>query len=320
MKGRPAPPGLGKDYLILGVFLLAVAVFPLIIANKYLISVMIFLGMYTIIVSGYNLLMGYAGQVSLGHAAFWGLGAYVSGVLTAQFGVHPWIAFAAAMIFNAAVAFLIGYPTLKLTGHYLAMATLGLGIIIQIFFINLNSLTMGPSGLTGIPRISIAGYVFNNDFRYYYFVWFFVALTLIITLNVVNSRVGRALRAINSSEVAAASMGIHVAKYKVQIFMLSAVFASIAGSLYVHYLTFVSPETFSFWASIVLLIMVVFGGVGTFWGPILGAIVLTLIPEYLRAYGDLHIFLYGLMLVVVMVFMPSGVIGIFSSLRMKFGK
>jgi branched-chain amino acid transport system permease protein len=281
---------------------------------------MVFSGIHTILVIGLNLLMGYAGQISLGHAAFYGLGAYVYGVLAVKFGVHPWIGFLVAIVSTSLVALIIGYPSLKLKGHYLAIATLGFGIIFQIFFIQLDFLTGGPSGLTDVPNLAIGKFVFNNDFRNYYFVWIFATIILLLSLNIIDSRVGRAMRAINSSELAAETLGVNTSKYKIQIFVLSAAFASVAGTLYAHCLTFTAPETFGFMTSVLLLVMVVIGGIGNFWGSIIGAIGLTILPEYLRAYEELEVLLYGIILVVVMMFMPRGLAGLISTMIRRLSR
>ncbi len=302
------------SYLNLSVFLAAVLLFPIFIKNAYLINLMCFVGINTILVVSLNLLVGYAGQLSFGHAAFYGLGAYTSGVLSAKFGVHPWVSLFIALVFTSIVALIIGFPSLKLKGHYLAIVTLGFGIIIHVFFVQLDFLTGGPVGLIDVPRIAIGNFVLNNDFRYFYFVWFSAAIILFLSLNLIDSRIGRAVRAIKGSELAAGTLGINVSKYKIQMFVLSAAFASIAGSLYVHFLSFASPDTFSIMASVSLLVMVVVGGAGSFGGAIIGAVGLTILPEYLKAYGEFEALLYGIILVVIMMFMPEGLSGLISTM------
>ena len=295
----------------LAVFLAIIAVFPAISPNLYVMSVMAFAGIYVLICTGLNLLMGYAGQLSLGHAGFWGLGAYISGVLTAKFGWTPVPALFVSIAGTCFVALLVGFPTLRLKGHYLAMATLGVGIIMNVFFVQLGSLTGGPSGLVNVPNFSIGPFVVDTPLKSHYFIWAFVALGLVGALNLSDSRFGRALRAIQSSEVAAEAMGVKTFQYKLAIFVLSAAYAAVAGVLYVHYLNFTAPETFSFMNSILLLTMVAVGGTGDFWGPILGGLLMTFLPEYLRSYEGLEVLLYGLILAAVMMFMPKGLVSIF---------
>jgi branched-chain amino acid transport system permease protein len=297
-----------KDFYPLLFVFLIVAIFPWLVGgNEYFISILIFLGINGIITMGLSLLMGYAGQISLGHAGFFGLGAYSSGILTTQYSIHPLAAFLAGIFLSAIIAFLVGKPTLRLKGHYMAVATLGFGEILFIVFNELSPLTGGPSGLSGIPTLTFMGYSLEGA-RYLYLVWGFVIILLLFSLNVINSRVGRALRAVHGSEIAANAMGVDASRYKVQVFVLSAVYASIAGSLYAHFVTFISPSSFSLMFSILLLMMVVVGGAETIWGALLGAMVLTLLPEYLRGLEDFEVLAYGGILMVVLLFMPQGIL------------
>jgi branched-chain amino acid transport system permease protein len=270
---------------------------------------MVFVGINGIIAIGLSLLMGYAGQISIGHAAFFGLGAYTSAVLTAKLGFHPWCAFFLGILLSSCIALIIGIPSLKLKGHYLAMATLGFGEITYIVFNELTDITGGPSGIGGIPKIYLAGYAMNTDIKYYFFVWAFLLLILTLSLNLIHSRIGRALRSIHDSEVAANAMGVNTSKLKIQVFMISAVFGSVAGSLYTHYVTFVSPGSFGLFFSILLVMMVVIGGMHSVWGALIGAALLTIMPEFLRALKDFEIFVYGAVLLLIMIFLPRGLIG-----------
>jgi branched-chain amino acid transport system permease protein len=288
---------------------------PVLISSDYYLSILIFIGINTIAVMGLSLLMGYAGQISLGHAAFLGIGAYCSGVLTVKFGFPVLWAFLSGILFSAIMAIAIAIPTLKLKGHYLAVATLGFGEIIFILFNELLDLTGGPSGLSAIPPMEFLGLTITGSVGYFYLVWTITILLLIFSLNVIHSRMGRALRAVHGSDLAAEAMGIHVSRLKVQIFVVSAVYASIAGSLYAHFVTFISPPTFGLFASILLLMMVVIGGSGSIWGALLGAGILTLLPEYLRALKDFDILVYGIILVAILLFMPEG---IFEGLTLLF--
>lgn len=302
----------------LGVFLALVAAFPAVSPNAYFLNVLGFVGIHILLCTGLNILMGYAGQVSLGHAAFWGLGAYISGVLSAKFGWSPPLALAASVLGTCTVALAVGLPTLRLKGHYLAMATLGVGVIFHSLFVQFAGLTGGPSGLVDVPSFSLGSFTIGTTLRNYYFIWAWVALGLVGALNLSQSRMGRALNAIKGSDVAAECMGVDTYRYKVIIFVLSAAYAAVAGSLYVHYLNFVAPDTFGFMNSVLLLTMVVVGGIGAFWGPVVGASILTLLPEYLRAYEGLEVVLYGLILVAVMMFMPKGLAPLFRGWRRRW--
>jgi branched-chain amino acid transport system permease protein len=297
-----------KDLLPLLFITLAIAIFPVLAGgSEYFISLLVFLGINGITAMGLSLLMGYAGQISLGHAAFYGIGAYASGILTTKYSLHPLGAFFIGIFLSAFIAFLVGKPTLRLKGHYMAVATLGFGEILFIVFNELSPLTGGPSGLSGIPSLTIFGHPVEGA-KYLYLVWGLVILLLLFSLNLINSRVGRALRAVHGSELAANAMGVDASRYKVQVFVLSAIYASMAGSLYAHFVTFISPSSFGLMFSILLLMMVVVGGTSTIWGSLLGAAVLTLLPEYLRAFEDFDVLAYGIILLVVLFFMPQGIL------------
>lgn len=297
-----------KDFypiLIIGVGLI---LFPLLAQGKeYFITILVFWGINAIVAMGLSLLMGYAGQISLGHAAFFGLGAYSSGILTTKYFLHPIWGIIFGIILAGGVAYLVGKPTLRLKGHYMAVATLGIGEIFYIIFNELIPLTGGPSGLSGIPLLTM-GKEPLEGIKFLYLVWIILLLLIIFSLNLINSRIGRAWRAIHGSELGALTLGIDVARYKLQIFVLSAIYAALAGSLYAHFVTFISPSSFGLMFSILLLMMVVIGGAETLWGAFLGAGVLTFLPEYLRGLEDFEVLAYGAILMVVLLFMPRGIL------------
>jgi branched-chain amino acid transport system permease protein len=211
-----------------------------------------------------------------------------------------------AVVLTVAVALLVGVPALKLSGYYLAMATLGFGIIVYICFKELVWLTGGPSGFVGIPKLSIGTMVLDEPGAYYFLVWGITLGAIAVSLNIVDSRVGRALRAIHDSEPAARASGIHTARLKIWVFVVSAIYASVAGSLYAHFITFISPSSFDFMFSIKLVTMVVVGGMASIWGAVFGAATLTVLPEVLAVFHDFDIVIFGLILMVVMIFMPQG--------------
>jgi len=292
-------------YLLLAVIVLLA---PLLVKEGYLLNVMVFVGIHTLLALALNLLLGYAGQISLGQAGFFGLGAYISGILTASHGVNPWLAMLVAALLVTLLAFMVGFPILKLKGHYLAMATLGLGIIIYIVFNEAVDHTGGPSGLSGIPNLKIGSIIFDTDLKNYYLIWGFTLAAMGLALNLVNSRIGRALRAIHDSEVAARVMGVNARLLKVQIFALSAGLSAVAGSLYAHTMTFVAPASFGFNFSVELVTMVIIGGLASIYGSLLGAALLTMLPELLRAFQDYDIIVYGLLLILMTMFMPGGLV------------
>jgi branched-chain amino acid transport system permease protein len=295
--------------------LAVIACLPLGVHSRYYQSIGVIIGLHTIAAVGLSLLMGYAGQVSLGHAAFYGMGAYLSGIASTSLGMNPWLTIPMAALVTGGVAAAIGTPIFRLRGHFLAMATLGWGIIVYIVFNELREVTGGPSGLTGIPNLTLFGLPLNTDVRSYYLVWAFALAVIFLSRNIVDSRVGRALRGIHGSESAAAALGVKTAHYKLAVFALSAVYASLAGSLYAHYLLFVNPPPFSFKFSIELLVMVMIGGLAHIWGALLGAALITILGESLRATiplvlghasGEYEIIAFGLILMATMIALPEG--------------
>jgi branched-chain amino acid transport system permease protein len=286
------------------------------------------IGILTIVVVGLNLLMGYAGQISLGQAAFYGLGAYVSAIMTTLVTRHdvlpgisnswwwPWVAILAGMLLTGVFAYLIGKPILRLRGNYLAMATLGVGIVMYTLFREGEEFTGGSDGIAGIPRLAIGDHFqFWPMERYYFLVWAVAIAVIIIALNIVNSRVGRALRAIHGSEVAANVTGVDTARYKLQILVISAMIASLAGSLYAHFQALIAPGPFSFVASVELVCMAAVGGLASIWGAPFGVTFVYVVKEILRARmhdllrgagGEHELIAYGIILVLIMIFMPEG--------------
>jgi len=292
----------------LALALATLAAFSLAVRNTYYYTLVNQIGINIILVVGLNLLIGYAGQISLGHAAFFGLGAYASGILTATYQVDPWLALVAGLLLSGAVALLIGIPALKLKGYYLAMASLGFGIIVYIIFTQLSSLTGGPSGLIGIPSLKIAGHSLNSPQANFLVIWLTVTLILLLSLNIVDSRVGRALRAIHDSDIAAQAMGVNAPRLKLLIFVVSALYASLAGSLFAYASNFIAPSSFGVMFSIKLVTMVVVGGMASIWGSLFGAAVLTVLPEFLAFFHDYEIVIFGLILMLVMIFLPRGLV------------
>ncbi|WP_028588376.1 branched-chain amino acid ABC transporter permease [Desulfocurvus vexinensis] len=298
-----------RNLAALAAFAAGVAAMPLLLTNDYYLSTLILAFLNAMVVIGLNLLLGYAGQISLGHGAFYGLAAYTTAVLTATCGWPVGAGCAAGVALTAAVAYAISIPTLKLSGHSLAMATLGFGLIVYIVFNEAIELTGGPSGFVGIPRLTLFGHAFESDLEYYYLTGAVLTLLAWAALNLIDSRVGRAMRAIHTSERAAEVSGIDITGAKRFIFVLSAAYAGVAGVLYAHYLGFVAPSSFGFHFSVTLIVMVVLGGMASVWGAVAGAVFLTALPEFLRAFEDVETLLYGAILVLCVIFVPQGLAG-----------
>jgi branched-chain amino acid transport system permease protein len=293
----------GLTVIGLAVLLLAI---PLQLANPFDLSILNQIGLLVMVVLGLNLFTGYAGQISLGHAAFFGLGAYGSAILTATCHFPPWPTILLVAAAVALVALVIGVPTLRLRGHYLAMATLGFNYAVYITFIQWDEVTGGPSGLSGIPPLTIGGVSFNTDLKFYYLVWTFALIALTLCLNLVRTGVGRGLAALAQDEVAASSLGVDVGRDKVRVFVLSAVLASVAGSLYAHYFGHVAPDAFSIFKSLDLVIMVVVGGLGSIWGTLFGVSFIVVLPYLLEPLEQYFDIIHGLILVLILLFLPQG--------------
>ncbi|HEB96270.1 MAG TPA: branched-chain amino acid ABC transporter permease [Sedimenticola thiotaurini] len=288
-------------------FTLLLVLLPIVFPDNYYVTVVGGTAlMNAILAVGLNLLMGYAGQISLGHAAFFGIGAYASAILTTRYGWNPWPAMSAGLALTGVLAFLVARPILRLKGHYLAMATLGLGIIVHIILVQTEGLTGGPDGLSDIPGLAIFGWAVDSDLRWYIVMAVTLLLVLWLALNIIASRSGRALRALHGSEIAAEMMGIDTTATKTGVFVIAALSASLAGSLFAHQQSFISPDSFSFFFSIELVTMVVLGGMASTFGAIFGAVVLTFLPELLVVFEDYEVMIFGAILMLMMIFLPQG--------------
>jgi branched-chain amino acid transport system permease protein len=301
-----------RRLMLLWLFLLAV---PFVAPNDYLVSLGNLFLINVILIASLNLLMGYGGQISLGHAGFFGLGAYVSGILSARLGVSAWIGLPAAVAVTVLGALVIGIPVLRLRGLYLSMATLGWNAILLVLFNRLVDLTGGPNGLLGVAPFALPHFPLNTDLREFPLVWAVSFIIMLAILHLLHSRVGRALRAVATNELGAEALGIDSARIKLLAFVVSAGMAGIAGSLYVHINQFASPETFSIPNSILLVVMVALGGSGTFWGPVLGALIYTAVPQLLLNYEDAELMLFGFGMLVVLIVFPRGLSGLPAALR-----
>jgi branched-chain amino acid transport system permease protein len=284
-----------------------VALAPLALRNNYAYDVATTVALNAIVCVGLNLLIGYAGQISLGHAGFFALGGYGSAILATRYGVPVWVSLPLACALVGLLAFVIGRPTLRLKGHTLAMATLGLGIIISIVLSTEDRWTGGPDGMA-VPPLVLFGWIVKGERTWYWLAGGAMLLAVWLAINLIESPTGRALRALHGSEVASETLGIRSARYKLQVFVLSAVFAAVAGALTAHYAGFITPAKASFMHSVELVIMVVFGGMASIFGAVVGAAVLTLLPQLLTVLQDYEMMVFGAVLVGTMVFFPQGIV------------
>ena len=303
-------------YFGLYIVMAILVVLPFVLPNSFYLDLVIRMAINAVIVLGLNLLIGFAGQISLGHAGFLGIGAYASAVLPTHFGWHPLLAMGAGAAVTGALAALVARPIFKLKGHYLAMATLGLRIIINIALRNEAQWTGGPDGMA-VPAIGLFGFDLTSDKQWYWVVALLLSVSVWASLNLIDSPFGRALRALHGSEVASQVVGVDVVRYKVAIFVMSAVFASIMGSVTAHYVGFVSPNFADFFHSIELVTMVVIGGMASVYGSLVGAVLLTALPQALATFEGWETVVFGAILMLSMIFMPKGLV---PTLAAKFGK
>jgi branched-chain amino acid transport system permease protein len=275
-------------------------------AGGYLIAVLQFAAIYVVFVTGLNIFMGFAGQVSFGHNAFAAISGYTSAVLTATYGWEPLPAAALGILGALLCALIIGYPTLRLRGHYLAMATLAIGLIAYEVAVQWQSVTQGYMGISGIPPIGIGRFTVTSDRAILVCLIAIAALGVAAAAGIRHSRLGRALVAIAGSEDAARALGIDVARYKLVALLISAFYAALAGSLFVHAVGFVSPEVFGLHMVVLAFTMLYVGGIGTIAGAALGALMIALLPETMRRFSDYQDLAYGALLILILIYAPGG--------------
>jgi branched-chain amino acid transport system permease protein len=286
------------------------------ILNRYLMYLANLAGMFIILAIGLNLVMGYAGQISLGHVAFAAIGAYTVGLLRMKLGVPFWIGWPVGAIFAALVGFAVGLPALRLRGHYLALATIGFGISTQLIIFRWDSLTNGPRGFDMTP-VRFFSMEISSGYQVYYLITATVLLLIVLARNIIKSKVGRAFLAIRDSEIAAQAMGVNLAKYKTLAFTLSAFYAGTMGGLYAALMQYISADNFGLLDSVACVTMIVIGGMASLPGSIIGVLLVTVTQELFRGTKEYQGLIYGVAVVVFIIFMPRGVYGLWSDLKLK---
>ncbi|AET56931.1 putative high-affinity branched-chain amino acid ABC transporter, permease protein [Paenibacillus terrae HPL-003] len=296
-----------KNYskLLAGVLLLTLPLF-LQQMNDYVLHIAITVGIYIILSLSLNIIIGYAGQFALGHAAFYGIGAYASALLMLHWNVSFWVALPAAAIITGLFGLLLGSPVIRLRGDYLGIVTLGFGEIVRLVFVNWVDVTRGPMGLPGIPAPTLFGYTFTEKTDFYYLILVLAAITIFVVHRIIHSGIGLNLLTIREDETLAQSIGIRPVKYKLMAFALGAFFAGVAGAFWASYISYISPDGFRYMDSVNILAMVILGGAASIPGSILGAVILVLAPELLRYVNDYRMMLMGVAIVLMMIFKPSG--------------
>lgn len=301
--------------VMIGILLAAMLVFPLMGFSQYVYRIAVVSVLYAILAMSLNLIAGVAGQISLGHIAFYGIGAYTSALLCVNFGVSVWVGILAAFVVSMLFGLLIAIPTLKLSGGYLAILTMSFAEIIRLILLNWTSVTRGPMGILNIPKPSLFGYTIKSSGAFLYLVLTVAIIVYIGLHNLIHSRFGRNLQALRDDEISSESMGINVYRYKVIAFVISTGVAGVAGALFASYMEFIDPSSFISDESTVILSMVVLGGMGNMNGSIIAAALLTILPEALRSFSDYRMLVYGVVLVAMMLLKITDWAAIKRSLR-----
>ena len=289
--------------------LLLAVVFPWIITDSFIMRMAILCLMYIMLSLGLNLVTGYMGQMSFGHAAFWGIGAYTAALLTKNLGAGTIPSFIAAALVVGIFGFLLGLPVLKLKGYYLTIVTMGFCEIVRLIELNWMAVTNGPMGISGIPEFSFFGIRLGSYRSFYFIILILMILTTILIRRLIRSPFGIALKAIRDDDVVAEAMGVPIVRYKIMAFVISAMIAGVAGAFYAQYITYIDPTSFTYNASQEMLVMVIFGGLGSIPGSYLGALVLTILPELLRGLMEYRMLIYGALMVIMMLIKPEGILG-----------
>ncbi|KRQ02067.1 branched-chain amino acid ABC transporter permease [Bradyrhizobium manausense] len=296
--------------LLVGAVILIAGLILSMLLTDYHLRLLNLAAISAIAVIGLNFAFGYAGLISLGHAAFVGAGAYGVALLTTLFVWSPWLALPAAVAGTAVLAMLIGVPLLRLKGHYLALATLGFNVSFSIVAANWIDATGGTNGISRIPELQIAGHALTDERSYLWFALLVLAASAAVAALIHGSRHGRAMIAVRDDETASSMTGIDVPRVKLAAFVLSSVYAAVAGALFAFHMRFISPEDFGYAHSITYLAMLVVGGEGSIVGAILGALLVTFLPEWLRFLGSAYLAFFGLFVLAILIFLPSGLAGI----------
>lgn len=302
--------------MVVVVIALIVALLPLVLPSSFYFRIAALVFINALAVVGLNLLMGFAGQVSLGHAGFFGIGAYAVTIGPTYLGIPSWAALIGGTLLSALIAFVIGRPIFRLRGYYLAVATMGMGLLIYMVITNEGNVTGGPNGMT-VPRLQLFGWRVFGSQTWYWISGISLVIGAWVAVNLIASPTGRAFRAIHDSEIAARGLGIDVARYKLLAFVLSAIYAAIAGSYLSLFDGFVTPNTASFLLSVEFVVMAVLGGLGSILGSIVGAAVLVMLPQVLTVFHDYEHIVLGFILIVFLIFLPAGIV---PTLAGRFGR
>jgi branched-chain amino acid transport system permease protein len=304
---------LTRPFFLVAALAVVVALLPAILPSNFYVRVAALVYINALAVLGLNLLMGFAGQVSLGHAGFFGIGAYAVALGPVYLGLPSWASLIGGTALSALLAFIVGRPILRLSGYYLAIATLGMGMLVAMVISNEANITGGPNGME-VKRMVLFGWRVTGSLNWYWISGISIVIGALVVVNLINSPTGRALRSIHDSEIAARVLGVDVARYKLLAFVISAIFASIAGSYLALLDGFVTPTTASFLLSIELVVMAVLGGLGSILGSIVGAAILVILPQVLTSFHEYEHVVLGAVIIVFLIFLPAGIVPALASL------
>jgi branched-chain amino acid transport system permease protein len=305
-----------RDRIRSGFIIILISAIPLLIEGtkyRYIISLLTLIGIFGIMIIGFDMLVGYSGQFSIAHPAFFGIGAYGSGLLTTKCNFPPLISLLASLLLTLVISYILGFSTLRFRHFYLILVTLAFGEIFFRFLLGAPSITGGPAGIFLKP-FSILGFQFDSDFKFYYLTWIIAIILYLIAKNLVNSRWGRALIALSDDDTAAGCMGVNITQHKIQVFVISCGYASVGGSLFAHFQNFVTPIQFSVHAALDFVLMIFIGGVRTLWGGFIGVAVMKIIPDALEWLKDYRSLFSGILLILILIFMPKGIAGLLTEI------
>ena len=296
-----------KKITLIAVVTAAILILPFLLPNAYIIQIVNMIGIYAIVGTGVNILTGYTGQLSLGQAAFYGIGAYTTALLNTKLGCPFFVVLPASVLVTAVFGVFLAIPALKVRGSYLALLTIGFGEIVRMVLVNWIDLTGGPAGVVGIKAPDLFGFKFYTLFKYYYLIAFFVFIGIMYQKWLMRSRTGMAFMANSDDDKVAELTGINITTFKIRAFVLSAVYSAVAGVLYAMMIHYVSPDSFTSNDSNMFLWTAIMGGMGTTIGPVIGAIIMNILPEALRFLGDWRMVVYGVILLTVIIRYPGGI-------------
>lgn len=307
-----------KEKKVLIIALIVVAIIcAFMLKQRYLALVLCFICVNIIAVTGLDVLFGYTGQVSFGHAAFYAIGAYGSTLLAVNYGIPTGLTILMGSLISMVFGIIIAFPAAKLVKHFLSLLTIAFGQMVFMFISVTNSLTNGYSGILNIPHVSLFGYTFKSNQSNFFLLIAVVILVLIVKNRIINSRVGRAFIAIRENPHAANGMGINVRYYKIMAFAISAFLTGLAGALYAHLVCFISPDTFMNTQSNLFMTMLLFGGIGSLAGPVIGSVILVVVTELMQSFVKYQMIVYAVFILIVLFYLPNGVVGIIDNIKFR---